>query len=96
MQNENDYIPKGDGYRMKRMRFVCIVALTFALIFSGLSLSGQALEKGKSTLVIIHYKADPNATKDWNLWLWANGPDFFPIKAHDFNGEDAYGKIAAY
>ncbi len=96
MQNENDYIPKGDGYRMKRIRSVCIVALTFALIFSGLSLSGQALEKGKSTLVIIHYKEDPNATKDWNLWLWANGPDYFPNKAHAFNGEDTYGKVATY
>ncbi|WP_313122629.1 pullulanase-associated domain-containing protein, partial [Exiguobacterium sp.] len=81
---------------MKRIRSVCIVALTFALIFSGLSLSGQALEKGKSTLVIIHYKEDPNATKDWNLWLWANGPDYFPNKAHAFNGEDTYGKVATY
>ncbi|WP_214810718.1 type I pullulanase [Exiguobacterium sp. s127] len=81
---------------MNRWKSVCAVVLTFALIFSLLPVNGLALAKGKSTLVIIHYKEDKTSEKDWNLWLWANGPDYFPNKAHAFNGEDAYGKIAAY
>jgi len=81
---------------MNRWRSVCAVVLTFALMFSLVPVNGLALEKGESTLVIIHYKEDKTSEKDWNLWLWANGPDYFPNKAHAFNGQDAYGKIAAY
>ena len=75
---------------------VWAVVLTFALILSMVPMSASALEKGKSTLVVIHYQEAPDNQKDFNLWLWANGPDYFPNKGFAFNGEDAYGKVAAY
>ncbi|EPE62209.1 pullulanase, type I [Exiguobacterium sp. S17] len=59
-------------------------------------MSASALDKGKSTLVVVHYQEAPDNQMDWNLWLWANGPDYFPNKGFAFNGKDDYGKVAAY
>ncbi|VXB54247.1 Pullulanase, type I [Exiguobacterium sp. 8H] len=80
----------------KQWKPVWAVVLTFALILSMFPMPTSALDKGKSTLVVVHYQEAPDNEKDWNLWLWANGPDYFPNKGFTFNGEDAFGKVAAY
>uniref|UniRef100_UPI002FCDCF05 type I pullulanase n=1 Tax=Exiguobacterium flavidum TaxID=2184695 RepID=UPI002FCDCF05 len=79
---------------MDILRRACAVVLTFALILTLFPNMGLAADD--KTLVIIHYKEDAANPHDWNLWLWTNGPDHFPNKAHPFNAEDEYGKIAIY
>ncbi|MFN4213605.1 type I pullulanase [Exiguobacterium sp.] len=80
----------------KQWKPVWAVVLTFALILSMFPMSASALDKGKSTLVVVHYQEAPGNQTDWNLWLWANNPDYFPNKGFAFNGEDDFGKVAAY
>ncbi|MGE9213675.1 type I pullulanase [Exiguobacterium aurantiacum] len=80
----------------KRWKQAWAVVLTFALVFSMFPMSSSALEKDKSTLVVVHYQEAPDNQMDWNLWLWANNPDYFPNKPFAFNGEDDFGKVAAY
>ncbi|WP_214825605.1 type I pullulanase [Exiguobacterium algae] len=80
----------------KHWKPVWAVVLTFALILSMFPLATSALDKGESTLVVVHYQEAPDNETDWNLWLWANGPDYFPNKGFAFNGEDEFGKVAAY
>ncbi len=43
--------------------------------------------------VYIHYYREDNTYSNWNLWLWEDGANG---KQFSFNGQDAWGVIAAY
>ncbi|TDL32080.1 type I pullulanase [Jeotgalibacillus sp. S-D1] len=48
-------------------------------------------ETSTYTSLIVHYQESPDNTKDWNLWVWAEGAEG---NVHQFTEEDAFGKIA--
>jgi pullulanase len=81
---------------MARKIFAPILA---TLMVAGLStgLASPAKADNVSNTITIHYQ-DPDATgfdsyKDWNLWLWANGPTTSTVSAPGYwNGSDSYGK----
>lgn len=47
---------------------------------------------GATTLVVHYHRFDPNYSP-WNLWLWPYAPVPGDGGAHNFNGEDAFGKV---
>lgn len=68
-----------------------IMFLSFVLPMQPLATPSVQAESSTYTSLIVHYQESPGNTKDWNLWVWAEGAEG---NVHQFTGEDAFGKIA--
>ena len=76
------------SFRKKRMYALLMVFCLLVTLFPVLNVKAYT----DQTEIIIHYQED-NSEKDWNVWVW---PDQGEGHVEQFNGEDAFGKVASF